>query len=59
VQTVIDLLRNEETRTQMLEAAKLLDNQLTTFLTLLVQEDLRQHPKGQQAIVITDGQCLP
>ena len=62
MQAVIELLRNEATRGPVLDAVKVLDTQLITFVTLLVKEEARQDEakrKGEIAITVTDTVCKP
>ena len=59
---MIDLLRNEETRALVIDAVRTQDNQLATFVTLFVRDELKPQDKAgkqQPAISILDGQCKP
>jgi hypothetical protein len=58
VQTVLDLLANEETRKQVVAATQIAGDALTTFVALLVQ-DQNKGKKADHGITITDTQCRP
>ena len=63
MQAVIDLLRNEETRALVLDAVRTQDNQITSFVTVLVRDlTTKTDDKARKqppAISIIDGQCKP